>query len=385
MVKMILRDYLEKRIIVCCGSGGVGKTTIAATLALQGAIQGRQALVITIDPAKRLATSLGLSEPTNELCLISAERLINHGIEIKGSLSALMLDARGTVDEVIARYAPTQETQKRILNNRLYQNFSSTFAGVLEYVALEKLYQLYTESPFDLIVLDTPPTRQALDFIETPIKVLNFVQFAGPYLSTQNFWMKMMQRSISGAFRTIENIVGASFLKNVIAFLSSFQELFQGIKVRTEKVKELLTSDQTTTIFLITSPGDLALREAISLYQRLKGYQMPLGGFIVNKVHNLSPDSQHWSEEEQKGFFETLGCWLKTHKDLPEKELQALLQYLEDNFERMRLQAQADEKALKVLKDIAEDPEFIQQIPYFPTDIFDLDGLKKINDILFPK
>ena len=382
---MNLRDHLGKRIVVCCGSGGVGKTTIAAALALQGAIQGQQTLVITIDPAKRLATSLGLSEPTNGLCPIPTERLISYGIEAKGSLWALMLDAQGTVDELVARYAPTQKIQERILSNRLYQNFSSTFSGVLEYVALEKLCQLYTESPFDLIVLDTPPTRQALDFIEAPIKVLNFLQFVGPYLSAQTLWMKMMQRGISAIFKVLENIIGASFLKNVTDFLFSFQGMFQGIRLRTEKVKELLTSDHTTTIFLITSPGDLALQEAISLYQKLKGYQMPLGGFIVNKVHDLSLDGQPCPEEEPARLLEKLRCELKSHKDLPEGELRAVAQYLEESFKRMRLQAQADQKALQVLKDLTQETELIQPIPYFPTDIFDLDGLKKINDALFPK
>jgi anion-transporting ArsA/GET3 family ATPase len=296
-----------------------------------------------------------------------------------------MLDAQSTVDEIVARYASSQEMQKRIIDNRLYRNFSSTFAGVLEYVALEKIYQLYTESAFDLIVLDTPPTRQALDFLEAPMKILNFLQYVGPYLSMQNLWVKMVRRGISGVFKLLENVIGAAFLKNVTDFLFSFQAMFQGIKARTEKVRELLTSEQITTIFLITSPGDLAMQEAISLYQRLKAYHMPLGGFIVNKVHDPSPDSQPCSDENHMNFFEELEPPIETDKNLSEKEFRAVVQYLENNFKRIQLQAVADEKAIQLLKEKAQDKEFIQRIPYFATDIFDLDGLRKINDILFPK
>jgi anion-transporting ArsA/GET3 family ATPase len=358
----------------------VGKTTIAAVLALQGAIQGKQSLVITIDPAKRLATSLGLSEIGNGICPISSERLLKYGIEIKGSLSALMLDARTTVDELIARYAPSPHLEQKIVNNRLYQNFSSTFAGALEYIASEKLYQLYTERKYDLIVLDTPPTRQALDFLESPIKVLNFLQFVGPYISGKTLWIKMMQQGLNIILKAIENIIGKAFLHNITDFLSSFQGMFEGIKFRTEALKELLSSSQQTAIFLVTSPTEPILQETITLYQKLKGYHFPLGGVIVNRIHDFSPYAYPSnSEEKPEDLWKDLASWLS------EEDFWFLRQYLEDNYQKMKLEAQADELALQVLQKIKQETEFFVRIPYFPNDIIDLPGLKKINDLLFPE
>ncbi|MFP5299430.1 MAG: ArsA family ATPase, partial [Actinomycetota bacterium] len=164
-----IEELIEhKEIIVCAGSGGVGKTTTSAAIALQAALSGKKAVVLTIDPAKRLASSLGLKELSNEPTKVNARKFTAAGLKPKGELWAMMLDTKSTFDKVVMQYARTEEQATKILNNRFYRNISGTLSGTQEYMAMEKLYELYSEGDYDLIVIDTPPTRNALDFLDAP-------------------------------------------------------------------------------------------------------------------------------------------------------------------------------------------------------------------------
>jgi len=373
-----LRSCLQRRLIICCGSGGVGKTTIAAALALQGALEGRQALVITIDPARRLATSLGLSHLSSRVSAISPQYLAEHGLSPKGRLFALMLDAQATIDELIKDYVPSEEWRQRIFRNRLYQNFAGTFAGALDYIAAEKLYQLYRQGDFDLIVVDTPPSQQALDFFESPQKILNFLHHLGPYINGDSIWIRLLARSFSRALKTIEAIIGKSFLAEITDFLGAFGPLFEGIRQRIGAVKELLTSEGDTTVLLITSPLGTVVAETISLYHRLRDYRLPLGGLIINKIHDFSsPEISPWQLEQ-----ELQARWPQGLADQGQT-LSLFLDYLQANYRRMQIQSQADRQMVDSLRGLVGDLA-IYQIPYFSTDIADIEGLKKINEVLFP-
>ncbi|HZD00603.1 MAG TPA: ArsA family ATPase [Actinomycetes bacterium] len=285
------RIVRKARIVVCCGSGGVGKTSTAAALALRGAEVGRRTCVLTIDPARRLAQALGLDLLSNEPKPVTGKGLPAKG---PGSLDAMMLDMRRTFDEVIERYARDEEQAERILANRFYQRLSSTLAGTQEYMAMEKLHELHEAGRYELLVVDTPPTRSALDFLDAPAhlnelldsRVLRLLivpaqRVGRGYLAGLNF-------ATSAMARMVRRLTGSELLAEVGEFFAAFEGMYDGFKQRARRVYELL-EDPETAFVVVATPDQSALREATYFAGRLATEDMPLGALVVNRVHHAAP------------------------------------------------------------------------------------------------
>ncbi len=272
------------KIVVCCGSGGVGKTTTAAALALRAAERGRRTVVLTIDPARRLAQSMGLTELDN------VPRAVK-GVEVTGggSLDAMMLDMKRTFDEIVEKHADTGKAQA-IFDNPFYQALSSSFAGTQEYMAMEKLGQLRASGDYDLIVVDTPPTRSALDFLDAPERLTTFLDgrlvkvLLAPAKASGKAYLKVVTVGFNVFTNAITKIIGASVLQDLSQFVAALETMFGGFRERAQATYDLL-KDPGTAFVVVATPERDALREASYFVERLATEQMPLAGLVVNRVH----------------------------------------------------------------------------------------------------
>jgi anion-transporting ArsA/GET3 family ATPase len=280
-----LLDDPRTRIIVCCGSGGVGKTTSAAALGLRAAERGRHVVVLTVDPARRLAQSMGLSSLDNTPRLVEGTQAEAAG----GSLHAMMLDMKRTFDEIVEAHAEPDRAAQ-ILANPFYQSLSSSFAGTQEYMAMEKLGQLRRADEWDLIVVDTPPSRSALDFLDAPQRLGRFLDgrlirlLTGPTKTGGRAYLKLVTTGFSMVTGVITKVIGVQLLRDVQTFVAAFDTMFGGFRERAEDTYRLLQAPGTAFLVIATPEPD-ALREASYFVERLSSDQMPLAGLIVNRVH----------------------------------------------------------------------------------------------------
>jgi len=276
-------DDRRTRIIVCCGSGGVGKTTAAAAIGLRAAERGRQTCVLTVDPARRLAQSMGLTSLDN------TPRPVD-GVDgtSGGSLHAMMLDMKRTFDEIVEAHADPDRAAQ-ILANPFYQSLSSSFAGTQEYMAMEKLGQLRRAEEWDLIVVDTPPSRNALDFLDAPQRLGRFLDgrlirvLASPVKAGRPY-MKMLNAGLSMMTGALTKLLGAQVLKDAQTFITAFDTMFGGFRERAESTYRLLQAPGTSFL-VVAAPEPDALREASYFVERLDEERMPLAGLILNRVH----------------------------------------------------------------------------------------------------
>ncbi len=338
------------------GSGGVGKTTTAAAIAVQAALSGKKTIVLTIDPAKRLATTLGINRFTHSPKKITLEKDIQ--------MFAMMLDTKETFDFLIQKYAPSKEVAQKILTNHIYKFFSTLMAGTQEYMALEKLYELHESHDYDLIVLDTPPTKHALSFLEAPDRLAHFLDenilkwFLTPYLKAGTFSLKMLTSGSHLVFKLIEMLTGLHVLYELSDFLLNLQGLYSGFRERTLKAQEILKSQQTAFL-VVTNPERAVFEQALELHKRLSQLQVSLGGFIVNRVTLEIP----WTSQEKKvltqhPFFTTLSAYQKL--------------------------AQREKEQIQKIKNSIGKTISLYEIPFFDEDIHDIKGLRLMNKHLFP-
>ncbi|MDY7228421.1 ArsA family ATPase [Hyalangium rubrum] len=291
----------NKRVLVCVGSGGVGKTTVSATLALRAAVDGRSSLVCTIDPAKRLANALGLSALGNAETQVPATVLKSLGVHPKASLYAMMLDMKQTWDDLITRFAPPDQ-RERILGNRFYQSLSTALAGSQEYIALEKLWDLRRRSAYELIVLDTPPTAHALDFLDAPNRILDFLDneaakwLLAPALKAGKFGLSLFNLGSSYMAKTLSKFTGTETLQELSSFMLAISSMNEGFRERARGVRELLRDKQTGFV-LVTGPHSERLDEVTHFHSLLKQNQMEVLALVVNRVHPLPPP-ELWKEAE---------------------------------------------------------------------------------------
>ncbi|MBI5116265.1 ArsA family ATPase [Candidatus Poribacteria bacterium] len=380
-----------KEIIICCGSGGVGKTTTSAAIAIHAAIRGRKVIVLTIDPAKRLANSLGLPELGNKERRIAADKFAEAGISPQGELYAMMLDTKRTFDDLITKHALNDEMRDRILNNLLYKNISDAFAGSQEYMAMEKLFEIYAEGKYDLIVLDTPPTKHALDFLDAPKRMTDFLDgsvlkwFLKPYFSAGKLGIRMFQKGTAAILRTLERVTGISALKVASDFFISFEGMYDGFKERASAVYELLR-DNATAFLLVTSPDDITIEEAAFFYDKLIEYGMPFCGLIVNRVHadyGLEPeDGRAAPDNSSEKLALKLGDVL-AKSAVEKKAIQVIAAEMARNLRDFKCLADVDAENIRKLTSRLEAGTAFKTVPFFDTDIYDIDGLMQINHHLF--
>ena len=278
-----LIDDPATAIVVCCGSGGVGKTTTAAALGLRAAERGRKVVVLTIDPARRLAQSMGLTELDN------TPRVVK-GVSGPGELQAMMLDMKRTFDEVVLAHADP-ERARQIMENPFYQSLSSGFAGTQEYMAMEKLGQLQAEGRWDLIVVDTPPSRSALDFLDAPNRLGSFLDgkliriLTAPAKVGGRSAMKFLNVGMTMFTGVLGKVLGANVLQDLSTFVTAMDSMFGGFRERADRTYQLLQAPGTAFL-VVAAPERDALREAAYFVDRLETDRMPLAGLVLNRVHS---------------------------------------------------------------------------------------------------
>jgi anion-transporting ArsA/GET3 family ATPase len=380
----------SREIVVFCGSGGVGKTTTAAATALVAAAElGGRVLVLTIDPARRLADALGLESIGNVERRVPDEALRGAGLEPRGELFAAMLDTKASWDDLVLRHAPDEETAYKVLGNSLYQNITARFVQSHDYIAMERLYDLHTNGRYDLIVVDTPPTRNAIDFLEAPKRMAEF--FGGRLLR----WLTMPYRlgGRRGArvvnfasrpfYQLADRILGSQFLQDIAEFFLSFQSMYDGFVARAEAVERLL-HDRRTTFAVVTTLEGAPLREAEFFARELTRRQYPFGAMVLNRVlpeFLSSADGQ------------AAAATLADHADEIAKQLGGLdepvlqepdrvtrvLRTMAGTFRDYSVVA-TRERELRA--EVAGLPEVVASVPAFPDDVHDLAGLAQIGRAL---
>jgi anion-transporting ArsA/GET3 family ATPase len=374
-----------QKVIVCVGSGGVGKTTMAAAIALKAAALGQKVCVLTIDPAKRLANSLGVAALGNVESRVGNDRLEAAGIRTpSGQLWAMMLDTKRTWDDLVARFATSPEQAKRILENHYYQQISSALAGSQEFMAMEKLYELHESGRYDVIVLDTPPTRHALDFLDAPRKMMGFMDegvlklFLTPSRMAGKFGLGFLKGSSALMFKVLERITGFEVLRDISDFINSFSGMHAGFRDRANKVEQFLRAGGSSFV-LVTSPNPLTVEEARFFFWKLREYQMPFGGFIVNRVQHDALQEPGAREEWQRlaqnpeEIFQSLGL----------AGSRSLAVQVVENFGRFQTLAERDAAEVEHLKATCTGPHFWRLIPTFELDIYDLPALASLHAYLF--
>jgi anion-transporting ArsA/GET3 family ATPase len=281
-----LLDTRVRRVCICVGAGGVGKTTTSAALALGLAGAGAKVAVVTIDPAARLAEALGLRELSAEPRLLDTASFNRQGVRMRGELWAMVLDVKRTLDDVVTGLAADERSRAEILANPIYRELSSAVAGSQELSAIAKLYELRHEHDFDVIVLDTPPSRNAVDFIEAPARLLGFLEGRALklFLAPGGFAARAFGRSTGVALAIFSRVTGVDMLGELSTFFRSLSGVLDGFSERTRRVAALLR-DPATTFLLVTSPEPEPAREAIFVADRLRAAQMSCGGLIVNRLH----------------------------------------------------------------------------------------------------
>jgi anion-transporting ArsA/GET3 family ATPase len=366
-------DELLRRhhIIICAGSGGVGKTTTAASIALRGALAGRRTVVLTIDPAKRLANALGMRTVGGSGSVVTGDDLQ------PGMLTAMMLDQKGAWDELVERHAPSAEVRDRILNNHFYQHLSQSFAGSYEYVAIEQLCELHASGAYDLIVVDTPPTRHALDFLEAPQRLADFLDrrvvkwFVRPYFSAGWATLRFVNRTVGFLFRRLEEATGISALVEVSDFFTSMSGLFEAFEPRVRRVYELLRSSDTCFV-LVAAPEEQVLTEAEYFCRKVRELDIPLRTVVFNRTHReLTAGRQGVAADEVTRLMMRL---------LGEETLATKLA---ENFSHYEMLGRGDGLRMESFRRILPKGVATIEVPNFNSDVHSLADLRAMHPFLF--
>jgi anion-transporting ArsA/GET3 family ATPase len=374
----ILDSLQARRVAVVVGSGGVGKTSLAASIALARAREGQRALVCTIDPARRLAAALGLAGLGNTETRIALGPAADGGEAPRGELWAMMLDVKRTWDDLVTRHAPDEGTRDRILGNRIYQQVSGALAGSQEYMAMEKLFELSTERDYDLVVLDTPPTAHALDFLEAPDRILDFLgnetarKLFSPAVGATRLGARIFQMGGSYVARTLSRFTGSDVLRDVGEFLGQFQVMYDGFKERAGAVREMFTRPDVGFV-LVASPSPMSIDEALFFHDHLAKASMPVAGVIANRVTPdlwPSPDPLPSAEDLAAALGEAPGTG--GEEGLPARLARTLAEH--------QAFARGDARELLRLFEGAPAPRAV--VPRLEGDVHDLPGLAALGRYL---
>jgi anion-transporting ArsA/GET3 family ATPase len=367
----------ERSIVVCVGSGGVGKTTTAAAIGLEAARRGRRVLVLTIDPARRLANALGLPSFGNEV-----RRIALPDAAEGGELHACMLDTQATFDDLVHRLAPDEATREAIFGNRIYRVVSDNFAGSQEYMATERLYDVHRSGVYDLIVLDTPPVKNALDFIEAPGRLARFVDrqivrwFLTPYDEKRVFGRVLVGTS-GVIFRLLGMIFGREFLDELSSFFQAFRELMDGFHERHAAVTRLF-SDPGTAFVVVCAPNEPSVDVAGFFHEELIARGLPLAGFVLNQVHRASE-----LQDDARALLGSIAQ--EASQDLPGHTAASLLARLDMAHRRLRSVVNEERPFVERVNAMAARSHWILAVPLLDRPIRDMAGLEDLAARLFPR
>jgi anion-transporting ArsA/GET3 family ATPase len=369
------RLVMSHRVLVAVGAGGVGKTTVAAALSMAAALRGRRVLCLTIDPARRLGEALGLDAMSSEEQVVDPARFAGGTRPVTGSLTAMMLDTKRTFDSLVQKYSSSSEQARRLLDNKLYKYVSTSLAGTQEYMAMEKLVELRSDPRFDLIVLDTPPTTNALDFLDAPERLIEALDsstirfFRQAWQSTGKLSLNLLARSASRVLRGFGRITGGGFLEAMAQFLAELNDLFGGFKERASAVRAALRSSEVSFV-LVTSPAPMSVQEVLFFSDRLEQAAMPRGAFVVNRVRSASAFAgPPPSSDDAAQAAATHG--LRLDADAPTRLVAAYA-------DAVRF-ADLDQRHIRELGGRAVP---VVRLPELPSDVRDLGALVKIADLL---
>ncbi len=362
----------KQNIYLVCGSGGVGKTTVSASLGIKYALEGKKVIVLTIDPAKRLANALGLKGLTDLPLRIDIKGLKktknavvkNYGAS-RGELWAMMLDTKRTFDRLVDKYASTKEARDRIFHNKLYQNLSKMMAGTQEYMAMERLYEIFQEKRYDVIIVDTPPMQHANDFLAAPAKMMNVINnsmlhvLLKPTMSLGKTGLKFLEKGSKHILKIFDRVTGFAFMQDLSEMLIAFQGLLTGFQSRASEVDALL-KDPLTKFVLICTSTENSYTEANVFSKQLQERQYQLGSIIINRIYPNLTLSAHKLKEIQAGLTKSMGA---------DKALSLI-----ENYKRFLPLIKQDRKWIREIQALVAK-EQLQTIPLFLSDVHDLDGL----------
>ena len=373
--KDLIQLIRDKQILITVGAGGVGKTTTAAVLGILAARLRQRTLVMTIDPARRLAASLGLDSLDNTPKAVPTDKAREAGIPA-GHLHAMMLDQKNTFDDVIRRHSPDTDTYRRVLANKLYGELSSRLAGGQEYAAMEKLHELEAAGTYDLIILDTPPAANAIDFLDAPKKMVGLMDsaavrvFVRSYEAAGRFSFKLLNLSAALIFGRIIKFIGSGFLDEIVRFFGDLNALLPGFRSRAKDVHTLLQSKQVA-FFVVTSPDERATNEAADLVARLREKEMAPDAIVFNRVHIAA------SVCDRKQLINQLARY-----EFAEAERETLADRLEGAASRMRAMALANRHEIDTLREHIDADSLWLTLPYLAEDVYTMETLAKLSGYL---
>jgi anion-transporting ArsA/GET3 family ATPase len=357
-----------KRVCVCAGSGGVGKTTTSAAIAMGMAARGQKVAVVTIDPAKRLANALGLEELANEPRRVAPERISSEGLKIRGELWAMMLDPKRTFDELIERVAPSPARAEEIKANRVYGELSTAVSGSQEFTAIAKLYDLAQQDEFDLLVLDTPPSRNALDFLDAPGRLTSFLDGRAlkVFLRPTGIGMRVLGRGASPFLAALRRVTGVDLIGDLSTFFQLLGGMTEDFGARAKQVEQMLHAP-TTAFVLVSSAQTEPTDEAIWFRRTLSESGLPFAGVVVNRVHHdMLGDGE--AADLAPALTRELGA--------------DLAQRVAENFRDYHVLARRDTRNVARLEAELDDEPLVL-VPQLDDDVHDIDGLLQMHSFLF--
>ncbi|MEY2399411.1 MAG: hypothetical protein QOJ00_2585 [Actinomycetota bacterium] len=366
-----------KEIVVCCGSGGVGKTTTAAALGAMAATRhGGRVLVLTVDPARRLANALGLEGFGNVETRVPDAAFNKADIKPRGELYAAMLDTKQSWDDLVRRHAPDKATEAAILDNKLYQNFAGRFVQSHDYIAMERLYEIHTSGAYDLVIVDTPPTRNAVDFLDAPERMEDFFTSRFLRLLIAPYKSRLISMASKPFYQVADRILGTQFLQDIAEFFILFQSMYAGFVERARAVSELLR-DKRTTFIVVSTLEAAPLHEAEFFVAELERRKLHLGAIVLNKVlpsYFLDAESSRVAERVHERVKQVASAVATS--DESEADVARVLDEVVESYLRFAVVAQreAEQRA-----ELGASPDVIAAVPYFDSDIADLDGLLRLG------
>ncbi len=388
------RLLAAKEIAVFCGPGGVGKTSVAAAAAAGAAVRlGGKILVVTVDPAKRLADALGLAGGLGNLeRVVPADRFTAAGLEPRGELFAAMLDTKRSWDDLVLRHAQDEETAYRILDNRLYHNITARFVQSHDYIAMERLHEIHQTGTYDLIVVDTPPSRNALDFLEAPERMAEF--FGGrllrwltmPYRLGGRRGARVVNLASKPFYQVADRLLGSQFLEDIAEFFVNFQGMYEGFVTRARAVERLL-GDRRTTFVVVSTLESAPLAEAEFFASELTARGLHLGGLVLNKTlpdYLLSKEADSSARllcrDPDPAAATVVSGTGATGKALDEAAVRRVLRTVGESFLNFNLVAKRESE---LRAELTAAPELVLRVPYFESDIHDLSGLARLGEFLY--